>query len=495
MRLKIAARKSDLARWQAVMVARTLERHPSKPSFEFVFKSSFGDQNLDIPLANMGQKGAFTEDFQADLKEGRCDLVVHSWKDLPVEPRTETRLVMTLPRADLRDILLVPEACWQQAHSSGRIEVLTSSPRRVHNLSSHLSELLPASLQVEFVNVRGNVPTRLKKMHEQNRALVIAKAGLDRLLAAEDDGFLNESVSVRALIESCRFMVLPISLNPPAPAQGALAVEVLASNTRVIELCQSMTDERTALAAERERDVLRGFGGGCHQKIGVAVLPRSFGTVFALRGKTDEGVELNDWRIEADTPWSRALDSSHVFPQKPADNAWFDRTALRPNIDLGKLPGLFVARAEAWPERYSPSINTRVWTAGVKTWKRLAKQGIWVSGCHDGLGDGESYGLEFIDPRISFTRLTHQQAARDGDIATYSLSPRANSPDLKGKTHFFWMSGTSFDRARALYPNEIAEGWHACGPGQTYAHLQSQGLKRPVKVFLNLEDFLAHSMP
>jgi hydroxymethylbilane synthase len=109
VRLKVASRKSDLARWQAVQTARAFESLPEKPAVEFIFKASLGDQDLDTPLANMNAKGVFTEDFYNDLTEKRCDLVVHSWKDLPVEARTETEIAMTLPRADVRDLLLVPE--------------------------------------------------------------------------------------------------------------------------------------------------------------------------------------------------------------------------------------------------------------------------------------------------------------------------------------------------------------------------------------------------
>ncbi len=158
MRLKVASRKSDLARWQAVTVAHRLEQIPEKPGIEFIFKASFGDQNLDIPLAGMGARGVFTEDFYKDLTEGHCDLVVHSWKDLPVEERADTKIAMTLPRADVRDLIVIPEEVWEQTLRTGKLVVLTSSPRRVYNLAPTLPLLLPGRPAIEFKNVRGNVP-------------------------------------------------------------------------------------------------------------------------------------------------------------------------------------------------------------------------------------------------------------------------------------------------------------------------------------------------
>jgi hydroxymethylbilane synthase len=496
MRLRLASRKSDLARWQAVQVARALERLPEKPGIEYIFKSSLGDQNLDVPLAAMDAKGVFTEDFYQDLVEGRCDLVVHSWKDLPVEERADTRIAFTLPRADVRDVLLVPERVWREAEVSGKLRVLTSSPRRAYNLAPALPCLLPGDIEIEFVNVRGNVPTRLKKMNEHGAALVLAKAGLDRLLAAESEGFFaGGTASLRALIADCRFQVLPVSLNPPAPAQGALAVETAAGNEIVNELGRRLIDEPTYASVQSERAVLRRYGGGCHQKIGVAVLPRPYGVVRAVRGLTDQGEVLNEWSLENSTPWTRAARAEDVFPRAGRDNAWFERRPLDVALaELASREALFVARAEAWPRGLRQAPGQKVWTAGAKTWEKLARLGVWVNGCQDGLGETEDFALDqLVAEPLNWTKLTHSGAA---GVATYELRPAATAPDLRGKTHFFWLSRSSFERAVALFPDQIASGYNACGPGVTYEFLKRQTqLRRPVKVFIGLEQFLKESLP
>lgn len=495
MRLKLGSRKSDLARWQAVQVGRVLEQLADRPSIEFIFKSSLGDQNLDIPLAGMGAKGVFTEDFHADLVGGQCDLVVHSWKDLPIDTRPDTHIAMTLPRADVRDLLLIPEAVWQTAIKTKNLKVLTSSPRRVCNLAPALPKLLPHKLDIEFENVRGNVPTRLKKMHESGSALVLAKAGLDRLLAAEADGFLQESV--RTLIQNTRFQVLPVSLNPPAPAQGALAVEVLRTNDPVNAICARFTDEITFNCVEMEREVLREYGGGCHQKIGVAVLPRSYGVVRALRGITDQGEVLNEWRIENATEWTKAASNEQVHPHSMKENVWFDRQAIETTQNAADEEAFFVSRAEAWPLGWQTKPQQVLWTAGIQTWTKLAERGLFVNGCNDGLGESEAPNVDLVaGHELQWCKLSHTSAPpAERGLATYRLLAREKHPDLRGKTHFFWASRTQFERAYKLFPEEILNGHHACGPGHTYEHLKTlTELRYPIKVFMGLEQFLNETL-
>lgn len=496
MRLKLASRKSDLARWQATQVARVLEKHSSSPSFEFHFKASLGDQNLDLPLASTGSKGVFTEDFYQDLTEGRCDLVVHSWKDLPVEEREETQIVMTLPRADVRDLLLVPEEVWQAARQRGVLQLLSSSPRRAYNLGGALRELLPGAMRIEFVNVRGNVATRLRKMREQNAGLILAKAGLDRLLEAEAEGAVE--TAVRPLLQDCRFMVLPVSLNPAAPAQGALAVEIQRDHQALAPLCRSLNDQATFSCAQEERQILKHYGGGCHQKIGVTILARDFGKVVALRGLTDRGEVLNQWRIDSAVPWQKAQSLADVFPLEARENSWFERLTNLVAEDLKSFQALYVARADALPEGYQPSDKQIIWTAGVLSWRRLARRGVWVHGTSDSLGESEDPALHQMVGAVEWCKLSHKGGYPGGMkmIPTYELKPLQQVPDLRGKTHFFWLSSSSFERARQLFPDEINNGFHATGPGSTFQHVRGQqGLRHPVKAFIGLEQFLSESVP
>ncbi len=335
-------------------------------------------------------------------------------------------------------------------------------------------------------------------MREEGAALILAKAGLDRLLEAEAAGFMTDGESVRALIQNTRFQILPVSLNPPAPAQGALAVEIARSNEQVDAICAKLSDEVTFNCVQMEREILKFYGGGCHQKIGVARLPRDYGLVCALRGQTDKGEVLCEWRIENATPWSKAQSAENIFPQTPKENGWFHRETIPLDQAIQNFSALFVARADAFPEGYVPSKGQMIWTAGVQSWAKLADKGIFVSGCQDGLGEAEDKRLDHLAGPQTWCKLTHDAAGEGAGIslATYTLKPRTRSPNLKGITHFFWMSRTSFERAFELFPEEIAVGYNACGPGQTWDFLKTfNKLKRPVKVFAGLGQFLHDSLP
>jgi hydroxymethylbilane synthase len=493
MRLRLAARSSDLARLQAYQVARALKEKQKNLEIEFIFKTSLGDQNLDVPLASWGSKGVFTQDFYEDLKSGAYDMVVHSWKDLPTEPREGTVIAGTLERADMRDLFLLPNTAWENAKLSGKLEILSSSPRRCYNLRT-FKDYLPKGIDaIEFKNVRGNIPTRIGKMVGENCGLILAKAALDRLLTAPEAEFTEVQNKLRDQLKLCRFMVIPLSLSPAAAAQGALAVEVATKNEKVLALLKKINHESTFNAVEEEREILKSYGGGCHQKIGVSVLQKPAGLWKIITGVTDAGQVLDQNKLYRDDPeFPKAL-PSQVFPLKPEENKWFERENLKVNKIDAKA--LWVARAEAWPEGLK--FDGPVWTSGLKSWQRLAGRGVWVNGCAEGLGDENPRTDALLGPQ-NWLKLTHESAGQTNAVATYKLNakPKETSPNLTGKTHFFWMSGSAFERALELYPNEVQSGYHGSGPGLTFQAVNAhKGLVHKPKMFLDLESFLEEVLP
>ena len=150
MRVTLASRRSELARIQAYQVGDALRRAHPQTEIDYSFHESLGDRNQNDPLWQMPEKGVFTQDFRAGLLRGDFDLVVHSWKDLAIEDDTATEIAATLPRADARDLLLVPGSRWPEIERTGAMSILTSSPRRSYNLNSFLRTALPAQLQAEF---------------------------------------------------------------------------------------------------------------------------------------------------------------------------------------------------------------------------------------------------------------------------------------------------------------------------------------------------------
>ena len=466
MRLTILSRGSDLARVQARLVGRALLARFPDVDLIYDTRASAGDRDTATPLASLTDKGVFTADLSSALASGAADLVVHSWKDLPLDLPSGHVIGATLERADPRDMLLVRRDV--VAERPSKLRVLSSSPRRAWLLADVLPQLLPWSASVETVEVRGNVPTRIAKLMEgRGDALAVAKAALDRLLEG--------GLSVQHL-DRCAWMVLPIKDVPTAPAQGALAVEISASNTVVRDRLEEISHRPTWDAVCREREVLARHGGGCHQALGATILPRSYGTITSVRARSADGC-VTTWSLASQDAGPPRTSARYIWP-RPDERGHAQRTALDVPPPAG-TPDLWISRSEALPEHWTISPEQLVWAAGGTTWRRLAARGVWVNGCADGLGDDEDPGVSAMAGRVPrWRRLTHADAVRsarcavrgaqsevDEAIATYAVQTTLPE-DLPQRTHFFWTSGSLFRDALARWP-EIADRWHASGPGRT----------------------------
>ena len=503
MRVTIGSRRSDLARIQAYQVGEALRAVHPQIEISYSFHESLGDKNLDDPLWKMPEKGVFTQDFREGLLRGDFDLVVHSWKDLAIEVDPETEIVATLPRADARDLLLVRTDRWAAVEASGVMSILTSSPRRAHNLDSFLGQILPAKLtELNFVNVRGNVPTRVRKLlQSETDGLIVAKAALDRLLEAPAvgaDDFVETKKELRVALSQCRFMVMPLRENPSAPAQGALAIEISRQRDDIRSMIAPINCADTFSAVEREREILRSYGGGCHQKIGASVLRRSFGEVTFQRGLTDDGQVLDGYSLLASMPRPPKVSPELLWPTDSAESDWFTRegisvgeSVLSPSLKGRVSNALWIAKAEALPDDW-PVAERVIWASGVQTWKRLARRGVWVNGCAESLGEHEPTRIETLaGGPLNWLKLTHQDGYTDGEMpvaATYRLVPNSEGIKLSGKKYFFWKSGSSFEQALKLNP-WLSDMTHFCGPGNTQRILEKNGIEP--HVFLNHAQWLA----
>lgn len=544
MRIKIAARKSDLARLQAYRVGQALQSQNPQVQIEYFFSTSLGDQNLETPLWQMPEKGVFTEDLTKKIMQGECDLVVHSWKDLPTEPRDQTEIAATLPRADARDLILFRKATIVDAPRNEKVppsrapgaeapparpfsfrsalKIFSSSPRRILNVGEFLKWALPFEASIEFKNIRGNIPTRVKKlMTGEADGLVLAKAAVDRLLASTEPEFQETRDILRSALAECRWMITPLTANPNAPAQGALAIEILKSREDLRELLQTINCPTTFKNAEREREILQKYGGGCHQKIGVACMTLPFGEVEIERGEkpASEGpvgrldaVRLMRLRsaqsvLERNMQYSAMPVSAsfnenasaniiaNIFPAKMSDSRFYNREPRELNLQKLADRNLWVAKAEAWPENYVATENQIVWSAGLTTWQKLAKKGVWVSGSQESFGEDQEnlYDIAtLLNAAPNFLKLSHNEAEGLGEMdlcVTYDLATYQELPSLDGKTHFYWASFSSFRRAFEKHP-EIRAAQHACGPGHTYKQLTEFLNRQDVQVFLSHQDWL-----
>lgn len=471
MRLNISSRKSDLARLQAFLVGDSLLKNQNDLEIKYHFKESLGDINLTDPLWKIPQKGVFTEDFNHDLISGQTDLVVHSWKDLPVEKKKNLSIVATLNRADQRDILLVKKKHLPQIYKNRKINLYSSSPRRFYNIEPFLKTHFPFGLsEVHFESVRGNIPTRLNKLISDHQidGLVVAKAALDRLLLTQVEELQETRIKIKTILAELQWMVLPLSENPNAAAQGALAIEIQDNKHDLLSFLNKINHPETFSCVEQERKILAQYGGGCHQKIGVACVPHKYGQVFFLKGLTDDGVILDQkiLKHEGQSKIAKKFSIDQIWSESNS-NKYFNR--LDKKVSLPKKAHYFIAKADSVPAHlYSEISNHILWTAGTTTWKKLAAQGLWVHGTQDGLGENEPRELEaFADAGISWHKLTHGGFInKNGEIACYDLVRNEQKFDFTDKECFFWNSGSLFLAALSEYPG-IADKIHCCGPGNS----------------------------
>jgi hydroxymethylbilane synthase len=487
MRLRLLSRASALAVLQAELVARALNvRWPDLDVIRMT-RTSEGDRDRRLDLWTAAAKGVFTTDLSQQLVTDNADLVVHSWKDLPIESYAGTTVAATLERADARDVLLVRRDVVRDQPAT--VTVLSSSPRRAWQLTTSLAPLLPwATRDVRSQPVRGNVPTRLARLLSgDGDALVVAKAALDRLLSA--DAAPEATVAVRSALDACRWMVLPLKAFPTAPAQGALAIEVAAHRTDVLECVRAINHEPTWRAVARERAILQSFGGGCHEAVGASVLIRDYGTVESVRARTNAGAEATTWSLESTTVPPPAASTAHIWP-RPGERKRATRRALEVPMPAA-IDGLWVTRADAWPGDHRQTTEF-VWAAGERTWQRLAARGVWVAGSADGLGDAEDANIDALAGHaVAWQRLTHAASGHPAALATYAVEQQVPE-DLESRTHFFWTSGSLFLKVLGAHP-EVRGAWHASGPGRTSRVIRDTlGSADRVSVWLDYDQWHRH---
>jgi hydroxymethylbilane synthase len=254
--LRLGTRGSPLALVQARLVATALrDAHGWGPELiEIEPIATSGDQQHNRPLAEMGGKALWTKELDLALIEGRIDLAVHSMKDVETVRPPELAIAAMLPRADVRD-RLVGVASLAELPQGARFG--TSSPRR----SAQLLALRPDLAILPF---RGNVETRLRKIQlGEVDATLLAAAGLERLGHKEVGTALDDWL--------------------PAPAQGAIGVEVRSGDRRVRALIGAIDDRATHLCVGAERRLLEGLGGSCRSP--VAALARFDGDEIRLRAE------------------------------------------------------------------------------------------------------------------------------------------------------------------------------------------------------------------
>lgn len=243
-RFKVGTRESLLARLQTDLALNAIQAKFPGLSFEIIAVKAMGDKNQQTPLAELGGRGVFVKELEDALLDGRVDFVVHSLKDLPTEMIQGLSLAATLERADPRDVLVSKNKMTFGELPPGS-RVATSSRRRAAQLAALRND-------VEFIDIRGNIQTRLRKFDEgQCDAMVLAAAGLLRLQ-------LEDRIS----------QFFEVDVSTPAVGQGALAIECRSDDSEVFSILHTINEEDVSTCTQAERAFLNTMGGGCSVPVG-----------------------------------------------------------------------------------------------------------------------------------------------------------------------------------------------------------------------------------
>jgi hydroxymethylbilane synthase len=309
MKLRIGSRGSQLALWQANHIAALLRCQGHLVEIEII--KTTGDRLQEVTFAQVGaitgDKGMFTKEIEEALTDGRVDLAVHSLKDLPTELPEPFTLAATPQRVDPRDVLVAAKFENLAALPQGA-RVGTSSQRR----RAQLKALRP---DIEAVEFRGNVDTRLRKLAEgQVDAILLAAAGLDRLEKAE---------WVRERLEPEQFC--------PAAGQGSLGIETRKNDAATIAAVAFLDDAATRFAVTVERAALAALGGGCQVPIGVHCRT------------ADDGNSAEIFAVVADPESGKAVRVYHRAVYAGAEAAELGRLVAQKLMDAGAGPLLAIA--------------------------------------------------------------------------------------------------------------------------------------------------------
>lgn len=241
----IGSRGSELALWQANFIKREIEKKNKNIKVEINIIKTKGDKILDVALSKIGDKSLFTKELELELLAKRIDLAVHSLKDLQTQIPSGLKLAVVTKRQEVEDVLIARKKGMTIQSLPDYAVVATGSLRR-------RSQLLHLRPDITVLDLRGNVPSRIKKFLESEwDAIILARAGVERL-------------NLKKYISS----FIPKEEILPAVGQGALGIEIHQNNKMVEEILQSVQHDDTYKAVIAERALLRTLEGGCQVPIG-----------------------------------------------------------------------------------------------------------------------------------------------------------------------------------------------------------------------------------
>ena len=302
---------------------------------------------------------------------------------------------------------------------------------------------------------------------------IVAKAAIDRLLLNNYSEFNELKTTLKKYINECLWSVLPLSINPCSPGQGALAIETRIKDNKLNEILHDINFSKDYSNVIQERNILKNYGGGCHQKIGVSYISHKLGLVVSKRGEDENGNHFESWDFIDPKDISFSSNTTdEIYPENLKNYKIFSRKQLNENVDdINNLQNkcIYVSRINSIPDRSKIQSNNVIWTSGLRTWKNLSERGIWVNGTSDGLGEDFDKDINSLtnNPWVKLTHSQSPESSIKNKIETYQLESIDFEIDIEKKKYFYWMSSSAFKASIDKYP-KIIEKYHFCGPGNTY---------------------------
>ena len=245
MKIVVGTRGSKLALAQTNWVIDKLKEKYPKVNFEIKIIKTKGDLIQNVSLDKIGDKGLFVKEIEQQLIDNKIDMAVHSMKDMPSLLPEGLKFASIPKREDARDVLVLKDGYYDINDLPIGAKIATGSKRRKYQLLKHRPDL-------NIVPIRGNIDTRIKKIVDENLdGVVLAASGL-----------------LRAGFEDKISCYIPKDIMIPAPAQGALAIEIRKSSKDIENIIESLKDIETEIQVSAERGFLDGINGSCHLPIG-----------------------------------------------------------------------------------------------------------------------------------------------------------------------------------------------------------------------------------